>query len=266
MKACWALVAAAALVACGPTSVDVSRPAPPTMKEGTRAGLGGGFTEQDCKGPGAFVPSFQNASPELVALDAFCGNLLAKRAAPDGWVAVLGSSRLAEGTPEYQNARTFASLWTHAHSRHPIATGGGPGIMEAANRGAKEAGGTSIGLATYFSASTDTPNAFVTQGHLFSDLDTRERALVIHASAVVVYGGGVGTAWELFMVLSSVQAKRHEKMPVILVGKDWTDALKPYLEHIVTKKTASAEDVASPTIVETPEQAVAALEAQLARP
>src|SRR5262249_9226746 len=144
------------------------------------------YTEQDCAHPGAYVASFENATPAQLALDAFCGDLIAKRNAPAGWIAVFGSSRLSDGTPEYENARSFASLWTQEHSTHPIMSGGGPGLMEAANRGAKEAGGPSIGLSTYFKAATDTLNPYVTDGYMFSDFETRERSMLRYASAAVI--------------------------------------------------------------------------------
>jgi predicted Rossmann-fold nucleotide-binding protein len=138
--------------------------------------------------------------------------------------------------------------------------------MEAANRGAKEANGPSIGLSTYFKGPTDTLNAFVTDGYLFSDFETRERAMLHYAAAAVVYWGGVGTAWELFMTVSNVQTKRLKKIPIILVGKDWTDALKPYTDFMVAKGTVSPADLTLYTIVETPEETVAAINAQLAQP
>ncbi len=224
------------------------------------------LSEHKCKTPGAYVASFETATPAQVALDAYCGERLAKRVAPQGWVAVFGSSRLAATTPEYANAQAFGSLWTQQKSTHPIMSGGGPGIMEAANRGAKEANGPSIGLSTYFKGPTDTLNTFVTDGYMFSDFETRERAMLRYASAAVIYWGGVGTAWELFMTISDVQTKRLKKIPIILVGKDWTDALKPYLDFMIAKGTVSAADIALLTIVETPEETVAAINAQLGQP
>jgi uncharacterized protein (TIGR00730 family) len=220
-----------------------------------------------CKKPGAYVPSFANATVEQVALDAYCGEQFGKRAAPQGWVAVFGSSRLADGTPEYANARKFANLWTAESTPYPIMSGGGPGLMEAANRGAKEAKGNtgvSIGMSTYFKGPTDTLNAYVTDGYMFSDFETRERAMIRNAKAVVIYWGGVGTAWELFMSLSDVQTKRLVKVPIILVGKDWTDAVGPYLQYMKTKGTISPTDLDLFKVVETPEQTVAALKAAMA--
>jgi uncharacterized protein (TIGR00730 family) len=176
---------------------------------------------------------------------------------------MFGSSRLGDGTPEYANARSFASLWTQENNGIPILTGGGPGLMEAGNRGAKEANGPSLGISTYFSAPTDTLNSFVTDGYMFSDFETRERAMLHYAKAAVIYWGGVGTAWELFMTLSNVQTKRMSKIPIILVGKDWTDATKPYFQFMKDKGTISPSDLNLFTIVETPDETVTAIKSQL---
>jgi uncharacterized protein (TIGR00730 family) len=216
-----------------------------------------------CKTPGEYVAPGVTASPAQVALDAYCGEDLAKRTAPNGWIVMFGSSRLGGGTPEYDNAKTFASLWTTQKTDYPIMTGGGPGLMEAGNRGANEAGGPSLGMSTYFTAPTDTLNTYVTEGYMFSDFETRERALLRYAKAAVIYWGGVGTAWELFMTISDVQTKRLAKIPIVVVGKDLEGAVKPYLDWMVGKGTVSKPDVDQIVWVETPADTVAALNAAL---
>lgn len=267
MNKFFPIAAASLLVACVAQPADDGAAAPESTEEaivGDHMSIY--VSEAKCKKPGAYVASFETATPAQVALDAYCGDRLAKRVAPQGWVAVFGSSRLGATTPEYANAQSFASLWTQQHTTHPIMSGGGPGLMEAANKGANEAGGPSIGLSTYFKGPTDALNTFVTDGYMFSDFETRERAMLRYASAAVIYWGGVGTAWELFMTISDVQTKRLKKIPIILVGKDWTDALKPYTDFMIAKGTVSAPDIAMLTIVETPAQTVAAINAQLALP
>ena len=216
-----------------------------------------------CKKPGEYVASEVNATYAQIALDAFCAEQLVKRSAPDGWIAIFGSSRLGETTPEYTNARTFANLWTTKNTSYPIMSGGGPGIMEASNRGANEAGGASIGLSTYFKGPTDALNTYTTDGYMFSDFETRERAMIRNAKAAVIYWGGVGTAWELFMTLSDVQTHRYKTIPIILVGKDWTQALDPYLQYMKNKGTISPADLDLFKVVETPQETVTALEAAL---
>jgi uncharacterized protein (TIGR00730 family) len=219
-----------------------------------------------CKKPGEFVALGANATYAQVALDAYCGEQFVSRTAPSGWIAMFGSSRLKDGTPEYANARTFANLWTTAKTSFPIMTGGGPGIMEAGNRGAQEASGPSLGLSTYFKGPTDTLNTYVTDGYMFSDFETRERAMIRNAKAAVIYWGGVGTAWELFMALSDVQTGRLAKIPIILVGKDWTTALQPYLQYMSTKGTISPQDLDLFQIVETPQETVTAIKTALGLP
>jgi uncharacterized protein (TIGR00730 family) len=252
-----------ALVACAEPSLREDSSASSTAAE-TSAETVVSLSPAKCAQPGEFVASGVNPSPAQVALDAYCGELVAKRSAPNGWVVMFGSSRLSDGTPEYANARSFATMWTQENNGLPVLTGGGPGLMEAGNRGARDANGPSLGLSTYFKAPTDTLNSFVTDGYMFSDFETRERAMLHYAKAAVIYWGGVGTAWELFMTLSNVQTKRMSKIPIILVGKDWTEATKPYFQFMKDKGTISASDLDLFTVVETPSETVAAIKSQLA--
>jgi uncharacterized protein (TIGR00730 family) len=258
-------IVALALAACAAETSTGSETTAGSSSADTASGMHLDLTPDSCTQPGAYVALEQTATPAQVAQDAYCGDLLGKRAAPIGWVVMFGSSRLSDGTPEYANARSFANLWTNENNGMPIMTGGGPGIMEAGNRGARDANGPSLGMSTYFHAPTDTLNTFVTDGYMFSDFETRERAMLRNAKAAVIYWGGVGTGWELFMTLSNVQTKRLGKIPVILVGKDWTDAVMPYLQYMKTKGTISPGDLDLFTIVSTPEETVAAIKTQLAQ-
>jgi predicted Rossmann-fold nucleotide-binding protein len=219
-----------------------------------------------CKVAGAYVAPGATATPEQVALDAYCGDLFAKTHAANGWVVMFGSSRLKDGTPEYDNARQFASQWTTAHTPYPIMTGGGPGIMEAGNRGAQEANGPSLGFSTFFKAPTDSLNTFVSDGHMFADFETRERAMLRYAKAAVIYWGGVGTGWELFMTLSDVQTGRLAKIPIVVVGSDLKAALKPYFDWMVAKGTVAQADLDQIVYVDTPADTVTALKTGLALP
>jgi uncharacterized protein (TIGR00730 family) len=265
-KSILALAAGAALLACvAPTSSD-STPTDTSSDEVVSGAVRVYLSPHKCQAPGEYVASGVTATPAQVALDAYCGELVTKRAAPQGYVVMFGSSRLADGTPEYANARDFASQWTSANTGFPIMTGGGPGLMEAGNRGAAEAGGPSLGFSTYFKASTDALNTFVSDGYMFSDFETRERAMLRGAKAAVIYWGGAGTAWELFMTISDVQTKRLNKIPIVLVGKDFTDVLKPYLEWMVAKGTISQPDVDQLVFVETAADTVTAVKAGLGLP
>lgn len=94
---------------------------------------------------GRIVPDGAIPTPQDLATDAFCAERVMRRAAPRGVVTIFGSARAKEDWESYRITREFARLWTkQMGDRYPILTGGGPGIMEAGNRGAQEAGGKSL--------------------------------------------------------------------------------------------------------------------------
>jgi len=136
----------------------------------------------------------------------------------------------------YDEARQFAKLVVdNAGDRFSIVTGGGPGIMEAANRGAYENGGRSIGLNITLPHEQE-PNPYITQNlaFLFHYFAIRKLHFVLRARAFVVFPGGFGTFDELFEILTLIQTGKKKNIPVILVGKEfWTtvfnvDALAKY--------------------------------------
>ena len=220
-----------------------------------------------CDRPGRHVPDGAVPAPVDLALDAYCAELIVSRAAPNGMITIFGSARLNAGTPEYENARRFARLWTEKHPELPIVTGGGPGIMEAGNRGAKEAGGVSIGFSTYFGAQgVERPNEYTTDGYMFADFGVRERALVKYSPGTVVYPGGFGTAWELFQVLSEMRTGKIQPGPIVLVGRTFWEPTVAAVKGMLARGTISADDPAMFVVVDTPEEAVTALERGLARP
>ena len=128
----------------------------------------------------------------------------------------------------YDEARQFAK-WVveKAGDRFSIVTGGGPGIMEAANRGAYENGGRSIGLNITLPHEQE-PNPYITQNLAFSFhyFAIRKLHFVLRARAFVVFPGGFGTFDELFEILTLIQTGKKKRIPVILVGKEfWTSVL-----------------------------------------
>lgn len=141
-------------------------------------------------------------------------------------VSIFGSARVAEGHPWYELTReTAACLTKHGYT---VITGGGPGLMEAANRGACEAGGDSIGL------NIDLPheqrvNPYLTRSLQFHYFFARKLMFVRYARAFVIMPGGFGTLDELFESLTLIQTHRIYHFPVILVG---TDFWAPMLEWI----------------------------------
>ena len=103
-----------------------------------------------CATPGRTVPLGERPTPTDLATDAFCAEQVMRSLAPLGTLTVFGSSRFKEDDARYLLVREFAKQWTlAAGQRYPITTGGGLGVMEAANRGASEAGGKSIGLVLF---------------------------------------------------------------------------------------------------------------------
>ena len=150
----------------------------------------------------------------------------ALRDVEDG-VSVFGSARVGEGEPWYELCReTAACLAGHGFS---VITGGGPGLMEAANRGAAEAGGTSIGLNIELPREQHT-NPYVNRSLHFHYFFARKLMFVRYARAFVIFPGGFGTFDEMFESLTLIQTHRIRSFPTILVDSnhwrpllDWID-------------------------------------------
>jgi uncharacterized protein (TIGR00730 family) len=141
-------------------------------------------------------------------------------------VSIFGSARIPDGHPWYELCReTAACLVEHGFS---VITGGGPGLMEAANRGAAEAGGLSVGLNIELPHEQHT-NRYVNRSLRFHYFFARKLMFVRYARAFVIMPGGFGTLDELFESLTLIQTHRIEHFPTILVGRDhW----RPLLEWI----------------------------------
>jgi uncharacterized protein (TIGR00730 family) len=132
-------------------------------------------------------------------------------------VAVFGSARIRPGTPMYQLGRAVGREL--ARAGFTVVTGGGPGLMEAANRGALEAGGISIGLGITLNE-FEPPNRYTTAAIAFRYFFVRKVMLVKYATAFVLLPGGLGTLDELFETLNLMQTKKIAPFPVILVGSE----------------------------------------------
>lgn len=172
-------------------------------------------------------------------------------------VTFFGSARLNEGTKYYKLARELSKKL--AKSGYGVITGGGPGIMEAGNRGASEGGGDSIGVNIQLPFEQRI-NEYVTKGHGFYYFFTRKVILSFASQAYVYFPGGFGTLDELFEILTLVQTKKiYDKIPIILVGKDfWGDIDKWMREKLLVQhKTIDAEDLKLYTIVDTAKEAMA---------
>jgi uncharacterized protein (TIGR00730 family) len=146
-------------------------------------------------------------------------------------ITVFGSARLGEGTPEYDLARTLARrLATEA--RASVLTGGGPGIMEGANRGAHEGDARSIGLLIDLPFETGA-NPYVELAVPFHYFFTRKVSFVRYSDAFVAMPGGFGTLDELFEVLCLVQTKKIRWYPIVLVGTAYWGGLVDWLRERV---------------------------------
>jgi len=133
----------------------------------------------------------------------------------DRGVAVFGSARSKPGSEDYESARAMG--FALAKEGYDVITGGGPGDMEAANRGALDAKGNSIGLAIELPHESK-PNAYLTHTVSFKYFFVRKVMFVRHSRAFVVLPGGFGTLDELFEAVTLVQTKKIEPFPIILAG------------------------------------------------
>lgn len=135
-------------------------------------------------------------------------------------VTVFGSARIRPASPLYELGRDVGRALANAGLT--VVTGGGPGLMEAANRGALEAGGTSIGLGITLN-DLEPPNRYTSAAITFRYFFVRKVMLVKYATAFVLLPGGLGTLDEMFETLNLIQTKKIAPFPVILVGsRHWT--------------------------------------------
>jgi uncharacterized protein (TIGR00730 family) len=156
-------------------------------------------------------------------------------------VTIFGSARLREGTPIYESAREAGRLF--AQVGFAVVTGGGPGVMEAANRGAQEAGGLSIGFNIELPHEQD-PNPYLDICHTFQHFYVRKTMLVKASEGFVMFPGGFGTLDEMFEALTLIQTGKVLHFPVVLVGSSyWHDLLAWIGEELLDHGMISPDDV-----------------------
>ena len=169
-------------------------------------------------------------------------------------VTIFGSARVAPTDIYYQKAERLAQLL--AQNGFSVITGGGPGIMEAGNKGATEAGGQSIGMNIRLPFEQK-PNPYANIRIDYKYFFTRKVMFVKYAVAYVIMPGGFGTMDELFEALTLIQTKRIKSFPLILMGSDYWQGLLDWL-----KKTMLAEGKILPAdleliqIIDDPEEVV----------
>lgn len=172
---------------------------------------------------------------------------------------------LADLSQYYEEARRFSKMITAKSletggTDHVIATGGGPGVMEAGNRGAMEAGGRSIGLNIVL-PHEQAPNQYVTPELCFNFhyFAIRKMHFLMRASAVCVFPGGFGTLDEMFESLTLIQTGRMEQVPFLLFGRTFWEKIINW-DALADAGTISADDLKLFRFVDTAEEAIAALE------
>ncbi len=147
-------------------------------------------------------------------------------------VSFFGSTRFATTNHHYEEALALARRLGKAG--FTIVTGGGPGIMEAANRGAAETGALSVGLNIEL-PSGQRLNKYVKKGMGFHYFFTRKVMLAYSAQAYIFFPGGLGTLSEFFDLVELIQTKKMERIPIICVGRDFWGALDSWMKHHVLK-------------------------------
>lgn len=155
-------------------------------------------------------------------------------------ITVFGSARFTEDHIYYKAAREFGQRI--AKMGFVTITGGGPGVMEAANRGAYETGGTSVGCniqLPFEQSHNPYMNEWITFEHFF----VRKVLLTKYSYAFIIMPGGFGTMDEFFETLTLVQTKTITQFPIVLFGKEYYAELWDMLEHMAVKGTISREDL-----------------------
>ena len=178
-------------------------------------------------------------------------------------VSIFGSARSRPGDPFYQQAEETARLL--AKDDFAVITGGGPGIMEAGNKGAFEAGGTSIGLNITLPQEQEA-NRYQTISLDFHYFYARKVMFVKYASAFVCFPGGFGTLDEFFETLTLVQTLKIEPFPIILYGSQFWTGLVEWMRAQLLEKFIDPEDVDIFKIVDEPKDVVKLVKQGIKKP
>jgi uncharacterized protein (TIGR00730 family) len=155
-------------------------------------------------------------------------------------VTIFGSARIKAGDPNYELARKMGAAI--ARLGFTIITGGGPGIMEAANRGAKEAGGRSVGCTIELPSEQPT-NAYLDRCVRMHYFFARKTLLVKYSYAFVVMPGGAGTLDELFEALTLIQTGKIKDFPIVIMGTDYWKELLHFIETMAQRGMIAAADL-----------------------
>ena len=196
------------------------------------------------------------AHVEMIAEEFRAGFEAVERIGAPG-VTVFGSARVPSDHPVYAQAHRLGRLL--AEAGFAVVTGGGPGVMEAANRGAKEAGGISVGFNIEL-LQEQRPNPFLDIELTFRHFYARKTMLVKAAEGLVLCQGGFGTLDELFEALVLIQTGKMLHFPVVLLGAEHWDGLREWTEErLLAQGMISPEDVELVSTTDDPTEAVATI-------
>jgi uncharacterized protein (TIGR00730 family) len=169
-------------------------------------------------------------------------------------VAIFGSARVSEDSPEYASAREVARRF--AEEGWAVVTGGGPGVMEAANRGAREGGGLSVGLNIELPHEQHS-NPYLDIEYTFDHFYVRKVCFVKPSEGFVIFPGGFGTLDELYEALTLIQTGKVLHFPVVLYGRDhWQEMLDWIRDELLAGGMISPEDVELLHATDDPDEAV----------
>jgi uncharacterized protein (TIGR00730 family) len=169
-------------------------------------------------------------------------------------VAIFGSARTSPDNPNYKAAQETAALFIR--EGFAVITGGGPGIMEAANKGAFEAGGLSVGCNIELPFE-QRPNAFQTRSLTFRYFFVRKMMFVKYSLGFIIFPGGFGTLDELFEALTLIQTKKIRNFPVVLFGSAYWKGLLDWIREVALKEgKVSALDLELFKVTDSPSEVV----------
>ena len=170
-------------------------------------------------------------------------------------VSIFGSARVSEGHPAYEEGREVGRRF--AEAGFAVVTGGGPGVMEAANRGAQEGGGLSVGFNIELPHEQHS-NPYVDVGLTFHHFYARKTMFVKAAEGFVIFPGGFGTLDELFESLTLIQTGKVLHFPVVLFDREYWEPLVAWLrDRLLPQGMISRDDVKLLHLTDDPEDAVA---------
>jgi uncharacterized protein (TIGR00730 family) len=169
-------------------------------------------------------------------------------------VSIFGSARTQPDNPQYKAAQETAALL--ARAGYAVITGGGPGIMEAANRGAFEAGGLSIGCNIELPFEQK-PNPYLTRSLTFKYFFVRKTMFVKYSTAFIIFPGGFGTLDELFEALTLIQTRKIKNFPVVLFGSAYWKGMVEWVTELMLNEGKIGEaDLRMLNLTDLPEEVV----------